>query len=140
MLNPSNLQSKAEASYRLAELAKTPRARELFRQLGEDYEKRARGELTAELIEQVETTPSLVPVAPMVADTAPVPTVADASAIADIPLAIDAPPVADTEPPVAPAPVAATEPEAPLVPDVEPTETELFLAALKTFRDEAAHE
>ena len=75
MDDPSSLRSKAEASLRLAELAKTPRARELFRELADEYERRARGELTAELIEQAEAAPSLVPVAPLVAD---VPMVTDA--------------------------------------------------------------
>jgi hypothetical protein len=37
MLDPTKAQSKAEASHRLAEIAKTPRARELFKQLAEDY-------------------------------------------------------------------------------------------------------
>ncbi len=51
MNDPTDARSKAEASHRLAELAKTPRARELFRQLAEEYESRARGE-PVELIQQ----------------------------------------------------------------------------------------
>ena len=60
MTDPTDARSKAEASHRLAELAKTPRARELFRQLAEEYEGRAR----AEAGEQGEAAPSIVPSAP----------------------------------------------------------------------------
>ena len=60
MTAPTDARSKAEASYRLAELAKTPRARELFRQLAEDYEGRAKAEGDA----AAETAPSIVPGAP----------------------------------------------------------------------------
>ena len=66
MIDPTDARSKAEASHRLAELAKTPRARELFKQLAQEYESRAKGELKAELIEQAEAAPSLVPVAELV--------------------------------------------------------------------------
>jgi hypothetical protein len=60
MTDPRDTRSKAEASYRLAELAKTPRARELFRQLAEDYEGRAKA-----LAEELgEPAPSIVPAAP----------------------------------------------------------------------------
>ena len=59
MTDPTDARSKAEASHRLAELAKTPRARELFRQLAEEYEGRA----TAESGEQGEAAPSIVPLA-----------------------------------------------------------------------------
>ena len=97
MHDPSSLRSKAEASLRLAELAKTPRARELFRELADEYERRARGELTAELIEQAEAAPSLVPVAPL---------------LADVPIAMDAPPTADA----AAGPGALVAAEASLVP------------------------
>jgi hypothetical protein len=61
MTDPTDARSKAEASYRLAELAKTPRARELFRQLAEEYEGRAK----AETSEQGEAAPSIVPLAPL---------------------------------------------------------------------------
>jgi hypothetical protein len=66
MTDTTDARSKAEASHRLAELAKTPRARELFRRLAEEYESRARGELTADLVEQAEAAPSLVPAASLV--------------------------------------------------------------------------
>jgi hypothetical protein len=59
MTDPTDARSKAEASHRLAELAKTPRARDLFRQLAEEYEGRAR----AESSEQGEAAPSIVPLA-----------------------------------------------------------------------------
>ena len=60
MTDPTDARSKAEASHRLAELAKTPRARELFRQLAEEYEGRAK----AEASQQGEAAPSIVPHAP----------------------------------------------------------------------------
>ena len=66
MIDPTDARSKAEASRRLAELAKTPRARELFKQLAAEYESRANGELKAELTGQVEAAPSLVPAATLV--------------------------------------------------------------------------
>ena len=58
MLDPTDPRAKAEASLRLAEIAKTPRAKELFRQLAAEYEGRARGELPV----ISEAAPSLVPV------------------------------------------------------------------------------
>ncbi len=73
MNDPIDARSKAEARHRLAELAKTPRARELFRQLAEEYESRARGELGVELIGQAEAAPSLVPIAPLVSADEPAP-------------------------------------------------------------------
>ena len=57
MTDPTDARSKAEASHRLAELAKTPRARELFKQLAEEYDSRAR----AEAGERGEAAPSIVP-------------------------------------------------------------------------------
>jgi hypothetical protein len=57
MTDPRAIRSKAEASHRLAELAKTPRARELFKQLAEDYENRAK----AQAEEAGEIAPSIVP-------------------------------------------------------------------------------
>jgi hypothetical protein len=99
MHDPSSLRSKAEASLRLAELAKTPRARELFRELADDYERRARGELTAELLEQAEAVPSLAPVAPLVTD---------------VPIVTDAPPTAEATA----GPAGSIAAEASLVPDV----------------------
>jgi hypothetical protein len=60
MTDPRDSRSKAEASHRLAELAKTPRARELFKQLAEEYEGRARA-LSGEL---PEAAPSIVPAEP----------------------------------------------------------------------------
>lgn len=79
MIDPTDARSKAEASHRLAELAKTPRARELFKQLAREYESRASGELKAELVEQVEAAPSLVPAASLVAAAAdPAPLAPDA--------------------------------------------------------------
>jgi hypothetical protein len=116
MDDPSSLRSKAEASLRLAELAKTPRARELFRELADEYERRARGELTAELIEQAEAAPSLVPVAPLVAD---VPIVTDAPATANVPAGT----------------VATVAVEAPLAPDVPASESDQFVADLKSLRE-----
>ena len=98
-MDPSSLRSKAEASLRLAELAKTPHARALFRELADEYERRARGELTAELIAQAEAAPSLAPVAPLVTD---------------VPLVTDAPPTAE----VSPGPQAAIAAEASLVPAI----------------------
>jgi hypothetical protein len=99
MHDPSSLRSKAEASLRLAELAKTPRARALFRELADEYERRARGELTAELIEQAEAAPSLAPVAPLATD---------------VPIVTDAPPTAEVT--AGPAGPIAAEPS--LMPDV----------------------
>jgi hypothetical protein len=73
MIDPTDPRAKAEASLRLAEIAKTPRAKELFRQLAAEYEGRAMGEPVA----AVEAAPSIVP-----ADvTAPVVTVDAAPAI-----------------------------------------------------------
>ena len=95
MHDPSSLRSKAEASLRLAELATTPRARALFRELADAYERRARGELTAELIEQAEAAPSLAPVAPLVTDA---PIVTDAPPTAEVtagPIAAEASPIPD---------------------------------------------
>jgi hypothetical protein len=60
MTDPRAIRSKAEASHRLAELAKTPRAKELFKQLAEDYENRAR----AQAEEAGEVAPSIVPPTP----------------------------------------------------------------------------
>lgn len=57
MTDPTDPRSKAEASHRLAELAKTPRARELFKQLAEEYEGRAK----AQPAEAAEAAPSIVP-------------------------------------------------------------------------------
>lgn len=57
MTDPRATRSKAEASHRLAELAKTPRARELFKQLAEDYENRAKTQAE----EAGEDAPSIVP-------------------------------------------------------------------------------
>jgi hypothetical protein len=96
MNDPTDARSKAEASHRLAELAKTPRARELFRQLAEEYESRARGELEVELIHQAEAAPSLVPIAPLVSAGEPAP---DAPVVATVPLVPAAPesaPMSDT--------------------------------------------
>ena len=143
MSDPTKAQSKAEASFRLADIAKTPRARELFKQLGEAYEKRARGELTDELVEQAEAAPSLVPVATLVSDT---PLVADmtldseASFESEIPLVPEDPVVTET-PAAAEVSVAADVPlvpEAPVAPPVPVTESEHFLAVLKAFREDAA--
>jgi hypothetical protein len=61
MSNPTDARSKAEASLRLAERAKTPRARELFKQLAEEYEQRAK----AEAGEDAEAAPPLVPADPV---------------------------------------------------------------------------
>jgi len=139
MLDPTKAQSKAEASHRLAEIAKTPRARELFKQLAEDYEKLARGELKAELVEQLEASPSLVPVAPLVAEPTPVlevmhvpetPVVAETTLVPEISAAPEAPVAAD-------APLA---PEAPPAPPILATESDQFLAVLKAFREEAARD
>jgi hypothetical protein len=58
MNNPTDARSKAEASLRLAERAKTPRARELFKQLAEEYEQRAKAEAG-------EAAPPLVPADPV---------------------------------------------------------------------------
>ena len=60
MSDPRDSRSKAEASHRLAELAKTPRARELFKQLAEEYEGRVR----AQAGEEGEAAPSIVPSIP----------------------------------------------------------------------------
>ena len=57
MLDPTDPRAKAEASLRLAEIAKTPRAQALFRQLAADYENRAKGEPPA----MSEVAPSIVP-------------------------------------------------------------------------------
>jgi hypothetical protein len=132
MHDPSSLRSKAEASLRLAELAKTPRARELFLELADEYKRRVRGELAAE--QQVEAAPSLVPVAPLVAD---VPIVTDAPATAGVLLVADVPPTAAA--PVAPeAPTAAEAP--PLVPTVPSSESNQFIAGLKALREESSRE
>jgi len=116
MDDPSSLRSKAESSLRLAELAKTPRARELFRELADEYECRARGELTAELIEQAEAAPSLVPEAPLIPE---VQLVAGAFATADVSATTDV----------------SIASEAPLVPTVPAFESDQFLAALKALRE-----
>ena len=143
MSDPTKAQSKAEASFRLAEIAKTPRARELFKQLGEAYEKRARGELTDELIEQAEAAPSLVPVATLVSDASLVPEVAlpsEAASVSEMPLVPEEPVVPET-PAVAEISVTADVPlvpEAPVAPPVPVTESERFLAVLKAFREDAA--
>jgi hypothetical protein len=60
MIDPTDPRAKAEASLRLAELAKTPRARELFRQLAAEYEGRAKGAPG----EPAAAAPSIVPAAP----------------------------------------------------------------------------
>jgi hypothetical protein len=117
MHDPSRLRSKAESSLRLAQLAKTPRARQLFHELAEEYERRARGELSAEPTGQAEAAPSLVPVAPLVAD---VPVVADAPATGDLPVG-------------SVVPVAA---EAPLVPAIPASESDQFVAGLRALREE----
>jgi hypothetical protein len=57
MTDPTDPRAKAEASLRLSELARTPRARELFRQLAAEYEGRAK----AEPVEALEAAPSIVP-------------------------------------------------------------------------------
>lgn len=61
MTDPTDSRSKAEASHRLAEIAKTPRARELFRQLAAEYEQQATGKPN----ELAEAAPPLVPLAPV---------------------------------------------------------------------------
>jgi hypothetical protein len=121
MDDPSSLRSKAEASLRLAELAKTPRARALFRELADEYERRARGELAAELTEQAEAAPSLVPVAPLLAD---VPIVTDAPTTADVPAGPDA----------------LVAVEAPLAPDAPASESNPFIAGLKALREEVSRD
>ncbi|MDQ8730815.1 hypothetical protein [Bradyrhizobium sp. LHD-71] len=63
MTDPTDARSKAEASLRLAELAKTPRARELFKQLAEEYESRARAEIDPSAAVHAEAAPPLVPAA-----------------------------------------------------------------------------
>jgi hypothetical protein len=143
MSDPTKAQSKAEASFRLAGIAKTPRARELFKQLGEAYEKRARGELTDELVEQAEAAPSLARVATLVLD-APlvpdVPLVSEAAFVSDMPLVPEEPIVVEM-PAEAEVPVAADVPlvpEAPVAPPVPVSESEQFLAVLKAFREDAA--
>jgi hypothetical protein len=118
MHDPSSLRSKAQSSLRLAELAKTPRARQLFRELADEYERRACGELTMELTEQAEAAPSLVP---MVAE---VPIVMDAPAAADVPVG-------------SVVPVAA---EAPLVPAVPASESDQFVAGLRALREETSRD
>ena len=57
MTDPTDPRAKAEASLRLAELARTSRARELFRQLAAEYEGRAK----AEPVEAPDAGPSIVP-------------------------------------------------------------------------------
>ena len=145
MFDPTKAQSKAEASHRLAEIAKTPRARELFKELAEAYEKRARGELTAELIEQMEATPSLVPVAPLVAAEPAVaaappapemPLVSETSLIPEMPPEPKVEIVAESS--LVPEPPAA--PEVPAAPQVPVTESQHFLAVLRAFREEAARD
>ena len=100
MNDPTDARSKAEASHRLAELAKTPRARELFRQLAEEYESRARGETKVELMPQAEAAPSI---APLMSADEPAPAEAPASVtpvVATVPLAPAAPIVASMTPPM----------------------------------------
>ena len=149
MIDPTKAQSKAEASRRLAEIARTERARELFKQLAEDYEKRARGELTSELIEQAVAAPSLAAVAPLVAEAplvpeAPVapeePVAPEVTAASDVPLVPEAPVVAEAPATseVGPAEDVSLVPEAPAAPQVPITESEHFLAVLKAFREDAA--
>jgi hypothetical protein len=115
MHDPSSLRSKAESSLRLAELAKTPRARQLFRELADEYERRAQGELIAELSE---VAPPLVPAA--------VPA-------ADAPIVADAPPSAAGVPAVPDAPAAV-----PLAPT--DSESDQFLAGLKALREETSRD
>jgi hypothetical protein len=142
MSDPTKAQSKAEASFRLAEIAKTPRARELFKQLGEAYEKRARGELTDELIEQAEAAPSLVPVAALVSDApvAEVTLVSEASLVSEMPLVPEEPVVAEmqAEAEISVAADVPLLPEAPVAPPIPVSESERFLAVLKAFREDAA--
>lgn len=91
MNDPTDARSKAEASHRLAELAKTPRARELFRQLAEEYESRARGDSKVEPMPQAEAAPSIAPLMPAdqpAPDEAPAPV---APIVATVPLAPAAP-------------------------------------------------
>jgi hypothetical protein len=135
MLDPTKAQSKAEASQRLAEIAKTPRARELFKQLAETYEKRARGELTAELIEQIEAAPSLVPVAPLAAAA---PAAPDTPLVAETTLVPAIPPEMPPELKVEVVTEATLVPEASSAPPVPVTESDQFLAVLRAFRDESA--
>jgi len=142
MFDPTKAQSKAEASHRLAEIAKTPRARELFKELAEAYEKRARGELTAELIEQMEAAPSLVPVAPLISAE---PAVAAAPAVPDTPFVPETPlvPEMPAEPKVEIVAEASLVPEAPAAPAASQapvTESAHFLAVLRAFREEAARD
>jgi hypothetical protein len=82
MIDPTDPRAKAEASLRLAELAKTPRAKQLFRQLAAEYEIRA-----VEPFARVDGAPSIVPApvaAPVVAVEA-APTIAPVTA--DTPMA-----------------------------------------------------
>jgi hypothetical protein len=118
MHDPGSLRSKAESSLRLAELAKTPRARQLFRELADEYERRAQGELIAELSEAV---PPLVPAAAVPA--------------ADVPIVADAPPSAAGAPAVLDAPAAAAVPLAPT-----DSESDQFLAGLKALREETSRD
>jgi hypothetical protein len=119
MHDPSSLRSRAESSLRLAELAKTPRARQLFHELADEYERRARGELTAE----AEAAPSLVPL----------PVVSESPASVDVRIVVDAPPIADASP----VPIAT---EAPLVPNVMVAESDDFIAGLMALREETSGE
>jgi hypothetical protein len=111
MNDPTDARSKAEASHRLAELAKTPRARELFRQLAEEYENRARGEPKVELMQQAEAAPSIAPL--MSADEAAPDEVSASAApvVATVPLVPAAPtsaPVSAQMSPAMSAPMADT--------------------------------
>src|SRR5262245_26682645 len=112
MTDPTSDRSKAESSYRLAELAKTPRARELFRELAVEYERRANSDLLTELMRQEEAVPSLVPVAPLVSDAPLAPAVADVAPATEMPLVPQA-----------------TNPTTPL------DESDRFLADLKALRE-----
>jgi hypothetical protein len=110
MTDPRATRSKAEASHRLAELAKTPRARELFKQLAEEYENRA----MAQVEDAGEVAPSIVPsIAPA------------------IPMIVPATP---SEPAIASEPVTASGPMEPLGPLAE---SEQWLANLAAVRAEA---
>ena len=90
----------------------------LFRELADEYQRRARGELAAEPIQQAESSPSLVPV------------------VADVPIVADAPPTGDV-------PVGSFVPieaEAPLAPAVPASESDQFVAGLRTLREETVRE
>ena len=71
MTDPRATRSKAEASHRLAELAKTPRARELFKQLAEDYENRAKTQAEEAGEDVPSIVPSIVAVTPSIVSATP---------------------------------------------------------------------